>query len=85
MPYPHKSPMSHMAPMPQATPAQAELPMEMPEVCEREVAMRELFATRWCRWHRARSYEEAVADPVTARLLALAVRMGARHAPGGRR
>lgn len=77
MPYPTRTP----------TPSQqAVLPMEMPQDCAREVAMRELFATRWSRWHRARSYEEAVADPVTARLLGLAVSHGKRSAlDGGRR
>ena len=38
-----------------------------------EPRMRALFATRWQRWHPARSYEEAVQDPVTHRLLLLAV------------
>lgn len=38
-----------------------------------EPAMRSLFETRWRRWHRMKTYEEAVADPVTHRLLCLAV------------
>ncbi len=42
-----------------------------------EPAMRSLFETRWALWHRAKSYEEATADPVTRLLLCLAV----QHAP----
>ena len=56
-------------------PGQQALPMEMPPAAP-EQAMRELWRRRWARWHRAKSYEEAVADPVTARLLALAVERG---------
>ncbi len=37
-----------------------------------ETQMRTLFETRWSRWHRS-TYEEAVKDPVTRRLLCLAV------------
>ena len=61
-------------------PNQAELPMEMPvlEPAVPEDAMRRVFF-RWSRWHRAKSYEEAVADPITARLLALTVRHEAVH------
>lgn len=35
--------------------------------------MREVFETRWARWHRCATYEEAVSDPITRRLLALTV------------
>jgi hypothetical protein len=37
-----------------------------------ETAMRSLFETRWKRWHPL-SFDEAVKDSVTRRLLALAV------------
>lgn len=42
-----------------------------------ETQMRALFETRWKRWHRLKTYEEAVADPITRRLLCLQV----QHAP----
>lgn len=45
-----------------------------------ETQMRALFETRWRRWHRLKTYEEAVADPVTRRLLCLAV----QHLPSQR-
>ena len=73
-------------------PNQAELPMDMPVVepvdagapVVSEEAMRRVFF-RWSRWHRAKSYEAAVADPLTARLLALTVRHEAVHRlPDGR-
>lgn len=64
--------------------AQAALPLDF-ELSE-EQAMRALFEAQWSRWHRCKSYEAAVADPVTARLLQLAVAHGAVHAlaPAGR-
>lgn len=65
--------------------AQACLPMDMPVP---EQAIRELFEQRWSRWHRARSFEEAVKDPITRHLLELAVAHGALHRlppAGGRR
>ena len=37
-----------------------------------ETAMRSLFETRWSRWHRL-PFDEAVKDPLTRRLLCLAV------------
>jgi hypothetical protein len=37
-----------------------------------EPAMRLLFESRWARWH-PKPFEEAVNDPITRRLLALAV------------
>jgi hypothetical protein len=43
-----------------------------------ESAMRDLFDTRWKRWHLCKTYEQAVQDPVTRRLLTLAV----QHMPG---
>ena len=41
-----------------------------------EVAMRQVFA-RWQRWHPCKQFEAAVADPVTRRLLELAVNRAA--------
>lgn len=64
--------------------AQAALPLDF--VQSEEQAMRALFDQRWSRWHRCKTFEAAVADPVTARLLSLAVQHGATHAlalPGG--
>ena len=40
-----------------------------------EVAKREVFKA-WQRWHPCRDYEEAVADPVTRRLLELSANRG---------
>lgn len=67
-------------------PVQQALPMDLP-VTAPEAQMRALFERQWSRWHRAQSYEEAVADPTTRRLLELAVIHGALHArtPQGRR
>lgn len=67
-------------------PQQAVLAMDYPDPTP-EAQMRALFDARWSRWHRCKSYEAAVADPVTRRLLALAVQHGAAHAlvPGRRR
>ena len=45
-----------------------------------ETQMRTLFETRWSRWHRAKTYEEAVADPITRELLCLTV----QHLPSQR-
>jgi hypothetical protein len=61
--------------------------MDLPTPPPEEGAMRALFEQRWARWHRARNFEEAVADATTRRLLELAVLHGRRHAlgPGGRR
>lgn len=39
-------------------------------------AMRRLFQRRWVKWHRCKRFEEAVADPLTCRLLILAVIRG---------
>lgn len=58
---------------------QIDLPMDMPPPAK-EGAMRALFEQRWARWHRCKTFEEAVADPITRRLLELAVVHGARHA-----
>lgn len=60
-------------------PFQPPLPLDMPPPA-REEDMRALFEGRWSRWHPCKSYEAAVADPVTRRLLELAVMHGARHA-----
>lgn len=61
--------------------AQAALPLDF--VASEEQAMRALFEERWSRWHHCKTYEAAVADPVTARLLSLAVQHGAAHALAG--
>lgn len=39
-------------------------------------AMRRLFDRRWRPWHRCKRFEDAVADPITFRLLRLAVERG---------
>lgn len=44
-----------------------------------EEAMRTLFEMRWKRWHREKTYEAAVADPVTRRLLYLQVLHSPSH------
>ena len=57
---------------------QMDLPLDMsPALWEQ---MRALFEHRWRRWHRASSFEVAMQDAVTRRLLYLAV----LHAPQGR-
>lgn len=61
--------MSKPVPNPQR---QMPLPMDLP-VQAPTAAMRELFERRWARWHRCKTFDEAVKDAVTARLLALAV------------
>ena len=43
---------------------------------ERLAAMRRVFNTRWRRWHRCKEFDEVMKDPVSARLLALAVERG---------
>lgn len=60
-------------------PFQPPLPLDMPPPA-REEDMRALFEGRWSRWHPCKSYEAAVADPITRRLLELAVMHEARHA-----
>lgn len=65
------------------SPLQQALPMDLP-VQAPEALMRALFERKWSRWHRARTYEEAVADPTTRRLLELAVIHGERHSLGAR-
>jgi hypothetical protein len=60
---------------PPPTSTQPELQLDHSTALEQE--MRTLFEFRWARWHRAKTYEEAVADPVTRQLLCLAV----QHAP----
>lgn len=59
-------------------PVQQALPMELP-LATPEAQMRALFEGQWSRWHHAKSYDEAVRDPVTRRLLELAAAHGARH------
>lgn len=65
------------------SPRQQCLPMDLPQQAP-EGRMRELFERRWSRWHAAKSFEEAVADPITYRLLALAVQRGAVRGPSTR-
>lgn len=65
---------SRMAP----PPVQQTLPMELPLVAP-EARMRALFEGQWSRWHHAKSFDEAVNDPTTRRLLELAVAHGDRH------
>lgn len=57
-----------------------DLTVELPLIAS-EAQMRCLFEERWARWHRARSFEEAVKDPLTKKLLILAVAHMASHAP----
>ena len=65
-------------------PQQAALPLDF--VPSQEQAMRALFETRWARWHHCKTFEAAVADPVTQRLLQLAVQHAAVHElPAARR
>lgn len=59
---------SKLAPKPQR---QMTLPMDLPMQAP-TTAMRELFERRWAHWH-PKTFDEAVKDAVTARLLALAV------------
>ena len=65
---------SRMAP----PPVQQTLPMELPPAAP-EARMRALFEGQWSRWHPAKSFDEAVSDPTTRRLLMLAVAHGDRH------
>ena len=68
---------------------QLQLPMEL-EDAKLLLAMRQVFERRWARWHRCKRFEDAMADPVTRRLLLLTVKRGAatsrrdglRHALG---
>lgn len=57
--------------MSSATAPQSELDLDHSTALEQ--AMRSLFESRWRRWHRMKTYEEAVSDPVTRRLLCMAV------------
>ena len=59
-------------------PVQQTLPMELP-LAAPEARMRALFERQWARWHRCKSFEEAVCDPVTRRLLELTVMHSDRH------
>lgn len=68
-----------MQPKPPPTPpAQPDLPLDFSPPLE--PAMRALWESRWSRWHRAASFEEAMADPLTRRLLYLT----AEHLPSVR-
>jgi hypothetical protein len=57
--------------------------LDLDHTTANEAQMRALFESRWSRWHR-KPYEEAVADPLTRRLLALAVERGPQQ-PAPRR
>lgn len=58
-------------------PEQLVLPIEAaPLPLDQVRAMRRLFMRRWVRWHRCKRFEDAMADPITRRLLALAVSKG---------
>lgn len=57
-------------------PRQAALPLDYTPALEGQ--MRTLFDFRWRRWHKAPSFEVAMQDETTKRLLALAV----LHMPG---
>ena len=59
-------------------PVQQALTMEL-RLAASEAQMRALFERQWSRWHRCKSFEEAVLDPVTRRLLELAVAHSERH------
>lgn len=48
---------------------------------ELELAMRRVWLG-WQRWHQCAGFEQAVADPVTRRLLALAANRGPLRPPG---
>ena len=56
--------------MPSQHPPQTELALDHTPALE--PLMRSLFETRWARWH-PKPFDEAVNDPITRRLLALAV------------
>lgn len=62
-------------------PKQLALPIEDPPLPLDQVrAMRRLFMRSWARWHRCKRFEDAMADPITRRLLALAVIRPGRRA-----
>ena len=67
-----------MAPRFAPPPVQQTLPMELPAAAP-EAQMRALFDGQWSRWHQCKSFDEAVRDPVTRRLLELAVMHSDRH------
>lgn len=67
-----------MASLTALPPVQQSLPMELP-LAAPEAQMRALFEAQWSRWHRCKSFDEAVRDPVTRRLLELSVLHGQRH------
>jgi hypothetical protein len=62
--------MQSRNPKPQAELALDHVPAQEAQM---EPQMRHLFETRWSQWHRAKTYEEAVADPFTRRMLLLTV------------
>ncbi|MBU0749166.1 MAG: hypothetical protein KKG67_20480 [Gammaproteobacteria bacterium] len=59
-------------------PVQQTLPMELP-LAAPEAQMRALFEGQWLRWHQCKSFDEAVRDPITRRLLELTVMHSDRH------
>lgn len=60
---------------PPGPPAQPDLPLDYAPALE--PVMRQIWESRWRRWHPCPTYEAAVADPFTRRLLCLA----AQHKP----
>lgn len=60
-----------------STPSAAQMPLapelRPPLPLETVKAMRRLFDRRWRPWHRCQRFEDAMRDPITARLLELAV------------
>lgn len=49
-----------------------------------EEAMRSVFESRWSRWH-AKTFDEAVKDPLTRQLLVLTVQRGPKPPTARRR
>jgi hypothetical protein len=67
--------------MPLPPPPQTELALDHTQALEPQ--MRQLFESRWARWH-PKPFDEAMKDPVTRRLLVLAVQHQPAQ-PDGRR
>lgn len=55
--------------------AQAPVPLEVMKAMQRQ------FNRRWRPWHHCQRFEDAVRDPITFRLLRLAVERGRRDGP----
>ncbi len=56
--------------------AQAPVPLEVMKAMQRQ------FNRRWRPWHHCKRFEDAVRDPITFRLLRLAVERGQRRDAG---